>query len=352
MECYEMLLKKARKRIIQRQIPEFWVGNYEKYLNIINKLDKLEVQVLTSTPGEKPLHLIPYGKKEIIESKANYNSAVAAGKPDSYMKKGSREKPVICFLGPVHGHEVEGLTGLMNLINILETGADLRGKKRKKIKDLAQKCRLLIIPLGNPDGFYRFEPQSLKNMKTKDLRFWGQGTWSDGSFCGYPDCKQVHPMTENQTEFLGCYYNDDGINIMHDEFFAPMAKETKAISKVIRDEGPDIIISLHSHEAVPAILKTGCIPKDKIKDLIKFTKCFYTSLKKANLPYNDTIFNSKEKNNKFNLVSALYHMSGALSATFENPHGLKDKCQVSFDDILEIQLTLFIKVMEFAIEMY
>ena len=31
---------------------------------------------------------------------------------------------------------------------------------------------------------------------------------------------------------------------MHDEFFSPMAKETKAILKIARDEAPDISVSL------------------------------------------------------------------------------------------------------------
>ena len=36
-----------------------------------------------------------------------------------------RKKPVVFFVGPVHGHEVEALTGLVNLIHIMETGRDL-----------------------------------------------------------------------------------------------------------------------------------------------------------------------------------------------------------------------------------
>jgi hypothetical protein len=34
---------------------------------------------------------------------------------------------------------------------------------------------------------------------------------------------------------------------MHDEWFEPMAPETKAFFKLAREEAPDYIVSLHSH---------------------------------------------------------------------------------------------------------
>jgi predicted acyltransferase len=40
---------------------------------------------------------------------------------------------------------------------------------------------------------------------------------------------------------LGGYFNDNGINIMHDDFFMPMIEETNAILKVVRDEARESI---------------------------------------------------------------------------------------------------------------
>ena len=62
-------------------------------------------------------------------------------------------------------------------------------------------------------------------MTGDDLRFWGQGTWKDGTLCDWPACKRQHPMAGENIGFLGCYFNDAGINPMHDEFFAPMSPE-------------------------------------------------------------------------------------------------------------------------------
>ena len=64
---------------------------------------------------------------EPLASRANFNSAIGAQAPSAYRDKAARQKPVLLFIGPVYGHEVEGLTGLLNLVQILETGRDLRG---------------------------------------------------------------------------------------------------------------------------------------------------------------------------------------------------------------------------------
>jgi hypothetical protein len=55
----------------------------------------------------------------------------------------------------------------------------------------------------------------------------------------------------------------------------------------------------------------------------------------------DDFFLRRGNPSPFNLTSALYHISGAGSFTFECPHGLKDGCRVSFEQILDIQLSLY-----------
>jgi len=343
-----MLYQEAKNRIIKRNLPDFWFGDYQKYIELINRVQKGKVTEIARSPGNRPLYLVSYGRNEDLISKANYGSAVAGNKPEAYLEKAKRKKPVIFFLGPVHGHEVEGITGLMNLINILETGYDLQGKSRKEISSLARKCRLLIIPVGNPDGFARFEAGSLQNMEMKDLRFWGQGVWLDGTLCGYPECKRVHPMPVNELDFTGCYFNDSGINIIHDEFFNPMTAETKNILQVAQKEGPDLAISLHSHEYPPSILKTRCVDKNFLEKTRQLEKIYYNRLQKENLPAGKLI-DLKPDNRLINLTSAIHHISGANSFSFECAHGLKDYCQVSFYDILEIELLLFQTVMEFEL---
>lgn len=339
-----MTYEQAMRRIPDREIPKFWVGDVRGLVARFEKLTEGKVSTIATSPGGRPMHLVTFGGEEKLGYKANFNSAVGAREPAAYMDKAARKKPVIFFIGPVHGAETEGLTGLVNLINIMETGKDLRGKNQSELRALGEQCRLLIIPDGNPDGIARFEPRSLCGMEGIDLRFWGQGTWSDNTFCGWPQSKRRHPMAGDDVGFLGCYFNDEGINPMHDEFFAPMGPEAPAILKVTAEEGPDLAVSLHSHESKPAVLRPAYVTVEIQQDVYSLAERCYELLAERDLPHAG-LFKVKSESGRnpspFNLTSALYHISGASSFTFECPHGLKEGCHVSFDQILDIQLSLY-----------
>jgi len=348
-----MTYEQAVRRIPERKIPKFWVGDVADLSGRFEKLSKGQTRAIAISPGGRPMHLVTYGQKEKLEHKANFNSAIGGRDPAAYMDKKARKKPVILFVGPVHGAEVEGLTSLVNLINIMETGEDLRGKQQTELRALGRQCRLLIIPDGNPDGIARFEPRSLCGMEGIDLLFWGQGTWSNNTFCGWPQSKRRHPMVGDDVGFLGCYFDDKGINPMHDEFFAPMGPEAPAIIKVAAEEGPDLAVSLHSHENKPAVLRPAYVTIEIQQDIRSLAEQYYALLAERNLPHGGLFEVSSEggKNpSPFNLTSALYHISGASSFTFECPHGLKDGCQVDFGQILDIQLTLYEAMIRHEIE--
>jgi len=348
-----MTYEQAMRRIPIRKIPKFWFGDVAGLPGRLEKISEGKVRAIAISPGGRPMHLVTFGKKEKSGYKANFNSAIGGREPAAYMDKPARKKPVILFIGPVHGAEVEGLTGLVNLINIMESGEDLRGKSHPTLRALGERCRLLIIPDGNPDGIARFEPRSLCGMEGIDLRFWGQGTWSDNTFCGWPQSKRRHPMAGDDVGFLGCYFNDRGINPMHDEFFAPMGPEAPAILKVVAEEGPDLAVSLHSHENKPALLRPAYVTVEVQQDIRSLAERCYSLLSERGLPHGG-LFEVKSEGGKnpspFNLTSALYHVSGASSFTFECPHGLKDGCRVSFEQILDIQLSLYEAMLRHEIE--
>jgi hypothetical protein len=341
-----MTYNQAISRILDRELPDFWIGDMEKLKKQLAKTNNGQVKVIANTPGGRPMHLVSFGKREYVTHKANFNSAVGGHYQKAYMDKEARYKPVILFVGPVHGHEVEALTGLVNLISIMDTGYDLRKREQPELQELGSRCRLLIIPAGNPDGTARLLPRALQGMGLDDVRFWGQGTWSDDTFCGWPESKRQHPMVGDNTGFLGCYFNDAGINPMHDEFFDPMGPEAPAILKVAKEEGPDMAVSLHSHSSKPAVLRPAYVIMEKQEDIRKLAMECYEILKKRGLPYGSVFTSKSEGGNNpspFNLTSAMYHISGASSFTFECPHGLDSTqaCKVSFEDILDIQLALY-----------
>lgn len=348
-----MTYAQAQARIPNRVLPDFWIGDMKGLAARLERLARGQSTALTTTPGERPLHLVTFGDKEPVAQRANFNSAIGGQQAAAYMDKAARKKPVILFVGPVHGHEVEGLTGLVNLIHIMETGQDLRGREQGKLRRLGDQCRLLILPACNPDGTARFAPRALQGMGIDDIRFWGQGTWKDDTFCDWPACKRLHPMVGDKVAFLGCYFNDAGINPMHDEWFAPMGPEAPAILKVASVEGPDLAVSLHSHGSKPAVLRPVYVPAEVQQDIRALAEKCYALLAERKLPYGSLFAVSPEGGRNpasFNLTSALYHASGAGSFTFESPHGVQGYCQVTLEEILDIQLTLYEAMLQHALD--
>jgi len=350
----KMTYEEAKKKLRPRQLPEFWVGAVEDLPERWEKLTRGDVKTIATSPGGRPIHLISYGKRENLRRRANFNSAIGGRDASAYMDKAARKKPVVYFVGPVHGHEVEGLTGLVNFINIMETGRDLRGKDHRWLRAVGDKCRLLIVPAGNPDGTARFEPRAAQGMPVLELGFWAMGTWSDHTIAVWPTSKLQHPRVGKEIGFLGCYFDDAGINPMHDEFFAPMGPEAPAILRVAMEEGPDVAVSLHSFGQKPALLRPAYVPMEIQQDVIELAKSCYALMAKRDLPHGKPFAAASEGGKRtapFNLTSALYHTSGATAFTFECPHGYAEKtmCQVSLAQILDIQLALYESMLRHAL---
>lgn len=332
-------------------IPDFFKSKLSDINAEIEKVKTGEVKMIANSPGGLPVYAVYYGEQDDLNSIANYNSAVGAKNPAYYAKKDSSTKPVLFFVGPVHGQEVENIVGLVNLIHVAETGKDYRGKDWLALKNKIEKCRTIIVPCGNPDGRKRCPYDSFLGLPTETMTKYGQGTRKDGSLYGWPLAKSIHPM-KGDIGILGAYFNDDGINPMQDEFFKPMAKETEAIMEIAQNEAPDITVSLHSHENRPQILQPayiGMFMKERVHDLALRVNKRYKSAGLVSVdeqwfwkPQADDVESPK---NTFNLTSALFHISGTMSFTFECCHGTTSKqfqkSMVDYDDILDIQLLLY-----------
>ncbi|VAW17052.1 hypothetical protein MNBD_BACTEROID01-2016 [hydrothermal vent metagenome] len=342
-------------------LPDFFKSKLSDINEELGNIKSGEVKQIATSPGGLPVYAVFYGEKDDLHSQANYNSAVAARNPAYYARKDSTTKPVIYFIGPVHGQEVEGIVGLVNLIHIAETGKDYRGKDWTGLKNKLGQCRVIIIPCANPDGRKRCPYDSFVGIPGEIMTKYGQGTRKDGSSYGWPIAKSIHPM-KGDVKILGAYFNNDGINMMQDEFFSPMAEETKAILEIARTEAPDLTVSLHSHENFPLILKASYEPmfmKERIHDLAKRLNQRYKNSGQVYFP-EDWIWEPSVEDKEFpprrtfNLVSALHQISGTMSFTFECPHGVITKKDtepiVSYSQILDLELTLYDEMLDYLLE--
>ena len=304
----KLTLEQARECIPRRELPAFWLTDAAQLSARWQRLERGEVQVLAQSPGARPVQLVTFGPRETVGSEANFNAAVAAREPAAFVDKAARRRPVVLFVGPVHGQETEGLVSLVNFIEVMETGRDLKGREQADLRRLGDACRLLIVPIGNPDGLARFEPKSSWGMTMAESEFWGMGTWADDTIADWPKSKVPHPHVGPKIGFRGCYFNDAGINPMHDEFFVPMSSEAPAILRVAREEGPDLAVSLHSHSAAPALLRPAYVPIEVQDNVATLAKRCYAKLEQQGLPYSRPFASQAESGRwpaPFNLVSAL-----------------------------------------------
>jgi len=64
------------------------------------------------------VYRVAYGSPNDLQRQANYNSAAGAGDPRYYARKPDGAPPIVLLIGPPHGQEMEGIVGLVNLLQI------------------------------------------------------------------------------------------------------------------------------------------------------------------------------------------------------------------------------------------
>ncbi|MFB3785397.1 MAG: DUF5060 domain-containing protein [bacterium] len=339
----------------QPKIPVFWKSTVEDVAAAVNAVQRGSGEIIAYTPGGRPVYKVSYGQRADFHSQANYNSAAGAGDPAFYARKAADTPPVVFLIGPVHGQEVEGVAGMVNLLRVAETGKDWRDKAWPDLRAALDRCRVVIVPLPNPDGRARCPYDSFIGLSGEEMTRIGQGTRKDGTLYRWPGVKAIHPM-RGDVGFLGAYFNDAGINLMHDEFFAPMAEETRALLNIALDEAPDYILNLHSHESPPAVLPTSYAPFYTKETIARFGERLMARYRNAGLPAGEPPVPAGDGKRypppSFNLTSALHHVCGGVSMTFECSHGVRDAGypQVTHDQILDIQLILYEELLAFALE--
>lgn len=339
-----------------QEVPAFWKTRLEHVDDAVRTLKKGTARVLVETPGKRSVHLVTYGAADTRRGTANYNSAVGGRDPFSYARKDGTQKPVVFLLGPVHGQEIEGIAGLLNLIRIAETGRDWRGREWGELAANLAKCRVLIVPCGSPDARARCPYESWVGVELSVHERIGMGTRPDGSNHSWPSVKRIHPMRGPDVGTLGAYWNDSQVNLMHDEWFDPMAPETRAFFRLARDEAPDFIVSLHTHASNPSIEPVAYVPwavKQTLKTLGDRLQKRYAA---AGLPHRPSGPEPKVDGQTFppphfNLVSALHHACGAVAFVHETPCGLRTLPypQVNHDQLLDLQLLLYDELFRYAV---
>ncbi|MGD0090078.1 MAG: M14 family zinc carboxypeptidase [Planctomycetota bacterium] len=337
--------------------PEFWKSGLADVDEAVRAVRKGEARVLARSAGQRNIHLVSYGPRVERKGTANYGSACAGLAPAAYALKDGTQRPVVFLLGPVHGGEVEGIAGLLNLLRVAESGQDSRGHKWERLAENIAQCRLLIVPSGNPDGRARFPWECSVGQKLEDYERLEMGVTADGQSFHWPGVKRLHPMRGPTVGKPGTYFNDRGINLMHDEWFAPMADETVAFLNLAREEAPDFIVSLHSRASYATVLPTAYVPRTVKAAIEQLGARLQERYAAAGLPHRQGGPKPEEDGvtfppPSFNLASALHHTCGAVAMVYEVCMGVDDKRypQVDHAQILDLEMLLYDELLQFAVE--
>jgi len=307
---------------IMKGVPAYWKTTLDDIEKAVVGVKKGTVERVCLSAGGRPVYRIFYGKPNDVKQTANLSSAMGAGNAKYYADKSAPDyRPTLFLAGAIHAGELEGTAALVNMISIFETGKDLTGKDYPALAAYVEKMNFIIIPIANPDGRARMPLPSMMDLDFESFRYLGQGTWKDGTLTGYPSCKQVTPI-KDAAGFLGSYFNDDGVNMMHDYFFTNPCAETKAVLQTAETFAPDFTVLFHGgSNNKPHIAGSGYLfqtTKAKVRAFQQFIADEYKDIgfSLGGDGVDDRV------NASFNLTAAISQVCGEPAITFESNQGL------------------------------
>lgn len=143
---------------------------------------------------------------------------------------------------------------------------------------------------------------------------------------------------------------------MHDNFFVPMAEETKLLFHMAEKYAPDVIANLHgAAESGYEVLSPGCYHSAMKENAIAFDERMCEIFAARGWAYKKN--GCKNEVPEFNLTAALYMCCGAFSVTWESYQGVKKYDgetipETIYDEILEAHLVFFEEIFRCATEKY
>lgn len=334
-------------------IPSYWVNEVEAVERFLHeKVTRGTVSVIGRSAGNREIAAVSYGRGREHKGSSTYSGAMGFGDVRAYLGDDWARK-VYCALVGVHGGEFEGIVGAVNFLSVLETGADLRGKRWPGLTRAAAGVdRILVIPIFNVDGRARVPHRMIRHQGRDETvhEYFNTGGKLDGSLIGWPDCKRNIPLDFSTVQFPGGYPNDAGVNLQHDDFLGNPQPETRALLELTAGERPDLILNMHTGATFMHLLR----PQTE-NGLVPVYEALYRRAMKAltvaGMQRSDDVTETsnpdEERSMAPNIDTALNLHCGALAITVESPASSFSRAirngkpySQSPDSLLDAQLTM------------
>ena len=203
-------------------VPDFWLANFGKVQDYLaDRVAKGHVHEVGRSTQDRPIHAIEYNPQ------ASTGLMVIAG---------------------THGHEPGGVASAMNLIHLLETGADLDGQPHERLLELLASVRVYVTPVLNPDGrVVNMDSYYAQGIDT--VTVYASGLTKEGKIIPY-DAGSDEPLYYFDPQgaiFMGGQFNAAGYAINRRRSPDQSdAVEVQAVFDFVKDRGLDAIIDLHA----------------------------------------------------------------------------------------------------------
>lgn len=340
--------------MIMTETPIYWKTTLEDVEETLKLVKKGTVTQIATSAGGRPIYQIEYGQSNVKMGTANCSSALGAHNINYFADKtGADYIPTVYLGGCIHGGEFEGTMAILNLIKLIETGTDYAGNEYPELLDLATRVHLILVPIHNPDGRARVPMASVLGMTFLDFRYYNQGTWKhNGELCGWPGCKMIHPIKE-ASGYLGAYFNDDGVNMMHEDYFGNISKESMAVLDICRKYAPDFSVLLHGGtNSHCGILPPDYTTEASLQEALTVSKTLKERSEREGTNYH--IYQNRSIGDAFMLQTAMHHLCGGVAVTYESNQGLLDAPGMSYtpDEIYYAHRALFEEIIKFELKKY
>lgn len=321
--------------------PDFWksrLSDIEEFAS--SQSGTLVSRSLGRSAGGREIPAFTPGPPERMPSTATISSAMASDRPASFYDPAQRSKPTLALIGSIHGGETEGIVLAMNILQVMANGCDFRGKDHPSLRQKLDQVRLVVVPCLNPDGRAAAGVDHLCGAELEDLFLVQQGLLADGTLFRGRKIKELQPIPPGHLRHMGGYYNANGVNLQHDDFFGPsIAPESAAIRSLFQEEIPDGFLTCHAHGAPAAFLA----PDSFLSPGTQRKQVEAVGFILAKLHQHDIPFLPPEQIIappwSFYFQTWLHHMTGATPLLFEFCHGLKT-APMELEAILETGLVM------------